>query len=536
MISKHLQSLVRIGMSALLASTVLGFSAGSVMAEKVLRVAPHADLKNLDPIWTTAYITRNHGYMVYDTLIAMDGDLNPQPQMLEGWEVSDDGLTYTFTLRDGLKWHDGAPVTSVDCIASIMRWSKRDGMGQKLADFTKSLSRIDDKSFKLVLNKPYGLVLASLGKISSNVPFMMPVRLAMMDAFEAVPEIVGSGPFIFDKDAWVPGSKVVYRKNTAYVPRSEPASYAAGGKRVHVDTVEWIYIPDAATTMNALVAGEIDFWESPAVDLVPSMEGNPDITIKVIDPLGTQGWLRPNHLNPPFDNPKARQALTHMVNQEDYLRSIIGDEKFWSTCPAYFMCGTPLDTDIGSEALVNQDLEKARALLKEGGYNGETLILMDPTDIPVLHGASLVTAQMLRDIGAKVEVQAMDWSTLTSRRAERKSIADGGWNIFHTYSTGADVSSPIANIGISGGCVEKAWFGWPCDRDGPDSLEGLRDAFSEEADPAKQKAIATKLQARAYEVVPYVNYGQWFQPTAFRSTLKGVLISPVPFFWNIELN
>ncbi|HAN60587.1 MAG TPA: ABC transporter substrate-binding protein, partial [Gammaproteobacteria bacterium] len=249
-----------------------------------------------------------------------------------------------------------------------------------------------------------------------------------------------------------------------------------------------------------------------------------------------QGWLRPNHLNPPFDNPKARQALVHMVNQEDYLRAIIGDEKFWSTCPAYFMCGTPLDTDIGSEALVNQDLEKAKALLKEGGYNGETLILMDPTDIPVLHGASLVTAQMLRDIGAKVEVQAMDWSTLTSRRAEKKSIADGGWNIFHTYSTGADVSSPIANIGISGGCVEKAWFGWPCDRDGPDSLEGLRDAFSEESDPAKQKAIATKLQARAYEVVPYVNYGQWFQPTAYRSSLKGVLISPVPFFWNIELN
>ena len=220
MISKHLQSFMRIGISALLASAVLGFSAGSVMAEKVLRVAPHADLKNLDPIWTTAYITRNHGYMVYDTLIAMDGELNPQPQMLEGWDVSDDGLTYLFTLRDGLKWHDGAPVTSVDCIASIMRWSKRDGMGQKLADFTKSLTRVDDKTFKLVLNKPYGLVLASLGKISSNVPFMMPVRLAMMDAFEAVPEIVGSGPFIFDKDAWVPGAKVVYRKNTAYVPRS----------------------------------------------------------------------------------------------------------------------------------------------------------------------------------------------------------------------------------------------------------------------------------------------------------------------------
>ena len=194
------------------------------------------------------------------------------------------------------------------------------------------------------------------------------------------------------------------------------------------------------------------------------------------------------------------------------------------------MCDTPLDSDVGAGPLMNQDLETARKLLKEGGYNGETLILMDPTDIPVLHGASLVTEQMLRKIGAKVEVQAMDWSTLTSRRAETKSIADGGWNIFHTYSTGADVASPIANIGVSGGCVEEAWFGWPCDK----TLEDLRDQFSREGDPAKQVEIGIALQKRAYEVVPYVNYGQWFQPTAYRTSLKGVLISPVPFFWNIE--
>ncbi len=518
---------------ALLAALTL--AAGPALAEKVLRVAPHADLKNLDPIWTTAYITRNHGYMVYDTLIALDANLKPQPQMLEGWQVSADTLTYTFTLRDGLLWHDGQPVTAADCVASIRRWGKRDGMGQKLMDFTASLEASDDKTFVLTLKEPYGLVLDSLGKVSSNTPFMMPKRLAEVDAFEAVPEIVGSGPFVFDKDAWVPGSKVVYRKNTAYQPRSEPPSYAAGGKVVKVDVVEWIYIPDPATTMNALIAGEIDFWETPAPDLVPMMEGNADIAIQVIDPLGTQGWLRPNHLNPPFDNPKARQALLHMVKQADYLRAFIGDEKFWSECGAYFMCDTPLATDVGAGPLANQDFEKAAALLKEGGYNGETLILMDPTDIPVLHGASLVTAQLPRQIGApeieKAEVQAMDWSTLTSRRAEKKSIADGGWNIFHTYSTGADVSSPIANIGISGGCVEKAWFGWPCD----EQLETLRDQFSREADPAKQKAIAEQLQTRAYEVVPYVNYGQWFQPVAYRSSLKGVLISPVPFFWNIEV-
>ncbi len=509
----------------------LGASTGGAAAQdKVLRVVPHADLKNHDPIWTTAYITRNHGYRVYDTLFSLDANFEPQPQMVGSHTVSDDGLTYTFTLRDGLSWHDGAPVTAADCVSSIKRWGKRDGMGQKLMDLTASLVAVDDKTFKLTLKEPYGLVLQSIGKISSNVPFMMPKRFADTDAFEQVKEIVGSGPFKFVKEEWVPGAKVVYIKNDAYVPRSEPASGAAGGKIAKVDRVEWLYIPDQATAMNALRAGEVDYWEVPQIDLLATLKDNPRIKVVVKDPLGTQGWLRPNHLNPPFDNPKARRALLHMVKQADYMRAIIGDPELWTECPAYFMCGTPLDSDIGSEALMNQDFEAAKRLLAEAGYNGERIVLMDSTDIPILHGAALVTAQLLRQIGMNVEVQAMDWSTLTSRRAEKKSVADGGWNIFHTWSIGADVSSPVANIGISGGCVERAWFGWPCD----EMLEQLRDDFAKEADPVKQKQIAETLQTRAYEVVPYVNYGQWFQPIAFRDSLDGVLVSAVPFFWNVS--
>lgn len=517
--------------SALGALSLAAFlAAGAVQAESVLRVVPHADLKNLDPIWTTAYITRNHGYMVYDTLIASDDKLQPQPQMLEGWKISDDGLTYTFTLRDGLRWHDGAPVTAEDIVPSIQRWGKRDGMGQKLMDFAADLKAVDAKTFVLTLKEPYGLVLQSLGKISSNTPFMMPKRLAEVDAFEKVPEIVGSGPFRFVKDEWVPGAKVVYVKNQDYKPRSEPASYAAGGKVVKVDRVEWIYIPDPATSLNALEAGEVDYWETPTPDLIGQLRETAGIKVAIIDPLGTQGWLRPNHLQPPFNNPKARRALLYMVKQADYLRAIVGDEEFWKECPAYFICGTPLETAIASEPLVTQDFAMAKKLLAEGGYKGETLILMDPTDIPVLHGASLVTAQLLRQIGAKVEVQAMDWSTLTSRRAMKEKPSEGGWNIFHTYATAADASSPVANIGVSGGCIERAWFGWPCD----EQTEKLRDDYSREADPAKQKAIVETLQKRLYDhVVPYVNYGQWYQPAAYRDNLEGVLISPVPFFWNI---
>lgn len=510
-------------------ATSLAFSTPA-SAEKVLRVVPHADLKNLDPIWTTAYITRNHGYMVYDTLFAIDEQLAVQPQMVDTWELSDDGLVYTFKLRDGLKWHDGNPVKSEDCIASIERWGKRDGMGQKLMDFTASMDVVDDSSFTLTLKEPYGLVLESLGKISSNVPFMMPKSLAETDAFEQVPEIVGSGPFKFIKDEWVPGSKIVYVKNEDYVPRDEPASGAAGGKVAMVDRVEWVYIPDPGTTMNALVNGEVDLWETPAVDMVPIMASNPDIKIEVRDPLGTQGWLRPNHLHPPFDNAKVRQALLYAVNQEEYMQALVGDPSLFKLCAAYFICGTPNETDVGTEALMSVDKEQAKKLLAEGGYNGEKIVLMHPTDIPVLNAATLVTAQMLRDIGMDVEVQAMDWSTLTSRRAEQKSPADGGWNLFHTYSTGADVSSPIANIGISGGGTEKAWFGWPTD----EKTEELRDLYARATTTEDKAKIVDDLQTRLFEVVPYVNYGQWFQPMAWRSNLDGVLVSPVPFFWNIS--
>ncbi len=297
----------RTALAALAAAPMaLGLGIVPASAESVLRIVPHADLKNLDPIWTTAYITRNHGYMVYDTLFAQDEELNIHPQMVGEHSVSDDGLVYTFTLRDGLTWHDGDPVKAEDCVASIQRWGQKDGMGQKLMDFTKELKAVDDKTFTLTLNEPYGLVLDSIGKISSNTPFMMKKEHAETDPNQQVPEVVGSGPFRFVKEEWVPGAKVVYAKNEDYVPRSEPASGAAGGKVVHFDRVEWIYIPDPATAMNALINGEVDLWETPAVDMVPLLEQNENIELAVIDPLGTQGWLRPNHLHPPFDNPKAR--------------------------------------------------------------------------------------------------------------------------------------------------------------------------------------------------------------------------------------
>ncbi len=498
-------------------------------AETVLRVIPHADLKNLDPIWTTAYISRNHGYLIYDTLFALDENFKPQPQMVDTWTVSDDDLVWTFKLRDGLKWHDGADVTAEDCVASLERWGKRDGMGQALFEVVDNLSAPDAKTIVMTLKEPYGLVLDSIGKISSNVPFMMPKRMAETDPFEQIPEHVGSGPFMFKADEWVPGSKVVYVKNPDYQPRSETPSAAAGGKIAKVDRVEWTYFPDQTTAMNALISGEVDYFESPANDLMQILETQEGIVVEINDPLGNIGFARFNHLLPPFDNAEVRRAAIMAMKQEDYMAGAVGDQKFWKTCYSVYPCGTPLENEVGSDVIKTGDIAAAKAALEAAGYDGTPVVLMQPTDIPLLSAFSLITAEKLRKIGMTVEVQAMDWSTLTSRRARRDPVSDGGWNMFHTWWIGADVMNPMS-IAFSGS-ADKGWFGWPSDAE----LEAQRAAFAKAGSVEEQKEIAAKVQERLWAIGASGELGQFFVPVAYRDNVKGLIKSPVQFFWNISV-
>ncbi|HVL56888.1 MAG TPA: ABC transporter substrate-binding protein [Burkholderiaceae bacterium] len=506
------------------------FAAPAFAQGKVLKFVPEADLRSLDPIWTTAYITRNHGYMVYDVLFATDANFKIQPQMVDKWQVSDDKLTYTFTLRDGLKFHDGQPVRSADCIASIERWAKRDVFGQKLGEMTDSWTAVDDKTFRLKLKKPFPYVLEALGKPSSNVPFIMPERVAKTDAFTAITDATGSGPFKFVKEQWVPGSKVVYEKNADYVPRKEPPSWGAGGKVVKVDRVEWIYIPDAATAAAALNTGEVDWWQQVPVDLVPVLRRNKDIKVESVDPLGSIGLLRFNHLHPPFNNPKMRQAVAAVLDQQDYAIAIAGDPKNGKPCPSFFTCGTPMASTAGADVLTGKrDVDKAKQLVKEAGYKGEKIILMTATDQPIVHSQALVTQELLRKIGLNVELAASDWGTLITRRSSKEPIDKGGWSIFHTWFVGPDIVSPALNSPLRG-AGEKSWFGWPSD----DKLEELRNAWFDAPTEADQKKIAEQMQRRAFEVLPYIPTAQFIIPTAYRSNLSGVIISPVTFIWNVE--
>ena len=381
-------------------------------AESVLRVIPHADLKNLDPIWTTAYISRNHGYLIYDTLFAMNDKFEPQPQMVDTYEVSDDKKTWTFKLRDGLKFHDGADVTSEDVIASLKRWGARDGMGQQLMGVMEEMTAVDASTFQFKLKEPYGLVLESIGKISSNVPFIMPKRVAETDPFEQITDYTGSGPFVFVKEEWVPGSKVVYKKFADYKPRSEEPNAASGGKIAKVDRVEWTYFPDQTTAMNALINGEVDFFEQPANDLMPLLEANDGLTVEINDPLGNIGFARFNHLLPPFDKAEVRRAAIMAMKQEDYMTGAVGDPKFWRTCYSVYPCGTPLENDKGSEVMATGDVEKAKAALEAAGYDGTPVVIMQPTDIPLLSSFSLISVTFCR-LGRKTFlVLLLAWLTL----------------------------------------------------------------------------------------------------------------------------
>ncbi len=515
------------------AAAALTLGAPYVQAQKrggTLRVIPHADLKVIDPVWTTAYITRNYSYMVYDTLFATDANLQVKPQMVEKYSLSADQMKWSFTLRDGLKWHDGQPVTAEDCVVSLQRWGKRDPLGQRLFAATGKLQAVDKKTFALELAEPFGLVLEALGKPSSNVPFIMPARIAATSENEQIKEVIGSGPYKFLKGEWQPGHQVVYERNPDYVPRNENPSGAAGGKRVYLDRVLWRYIPDAATSAVALEAGEVDYYEFPAIDFIPRLEKNPNVTLFITDPRGNQGWLRPNHLHPPFNNKKARQALLYLVNQEMVLQGTIGHARYYRTCPAYFMCGggLPYESAVGAP---KPDLNRARQLLKEGGYDGRPVVLMDPTDYPSIHGATLVIRELLSQAGVNVDLQAVDWSTLISRRAKKDPVAQGGWNLFVTWWISADVMHPAVNAGVNGAC-DRAWFGWYCS----EQIEKLRSDWVRATDPARRKQIVDEIQKLAYDEVPYALWGQFVQPTAFRKNVRGVLNFACAVFWNISVD
>ncbi len=510
-------------MLALLASVALALPAG---AQSVLRVKPSSDVRVMDPHLGSDSMARNMGYMVYDTLFAVDADLRVRPQMVESWTSEEAGRVWRFRLREGLVFHDGAPVTSADVVASLRRWAQNDGLGQQLIARGAVFEASSPRDFSLTLNAPWGMVLEALGKPGAPVPFIMPERLAQTPASRAVTETIGSGPFRFVASEWRAGDRLVFARHAGYQPRGEAPSGLAGGKTPRFDRVEWMILPDQQTSLDALRQGLIDIAEDIPADLLAVLRRDRNIVIANQDALGVAQQIRLNTTQPPFDNPQLRRALLEAVDGRDFLAAVTTDPSQGRVCNSWFVCSSPWHTEAGWP---RPNLERARQLVRDSGYDGTPAVLLNAAENTNINAFTLVADQLLRSIGIRTDVQAMDWATVVARRQSREPVGRGGWSIFISGPGGLDMMEPVSHLGLRSNC-ERAWFGWPCDAE----IERLRAAFADAQDEAAKREIAARIQARALETVPYVPIGVQYQLRAHRANLDGLLSPPAPVYWNVS--
>jgi peptide/nickel transport system substrate-binding protein len=494
-----------------------------------VRFVPHADLANFDPIWSAAYIARNAGMLVWDTLYGVDAKLKPHRQMVEAEQVSADGLIWTFRLRPGLKFHDGEKVLAKDVIASINRWAVREPMGGAIKAIENELVAIDDSSFRWALKKPYPKMLLALGKVGSPCCFVMPERIARTDPYKQIGEYVGSGPMRFAKGEWVPGSKAVFEKFTDYVPREEPASWLAGGKRMLAERIEWVVMPDPATAAAALQNGEVDWVEILSPDIVPVVQRNPNVTVGFSDPLGWIGVMAMNHLFAPFADMRARHAILLAVSQEDYMHAYVGEnDSVWKPLPGFFPPGTPLYNEEGGDALKGpRQLDAAKRLLAESGYRGEPVVCMAAQDQPHHKVWGDVTVDLLKRLDINVEFAALDWGTVVARRAQKAPPAQGGWHIYHTSLAGPDCVDPTNKFVRADGSL--ALNGWAKNA----QVEAAATSWFEAKTPEEEQAAARALNKAALDDVVYAPLGSYLRYYGWRRNLTGIVQGPLPLFWGV---
>jgi peptide/nickel transport system substrate-binding protein len=518
--------------ASLLAAPAIARAQTGAGSRSVLRFVPDADLAVMDPGFVTAYQTRDHGFLVYDTLFGQDQGYAARPQMLEGFVVGRDGLEWRLTLRPGLVFHDGERVLARDAVASIRRWARRDVFGQALAAVTDEMSAPDDRTIVIRLKEPFPLLPDALAKTSPMMCAIMPARIADGDPSKPITDPTGSGPYRYNAAERIAGARVVYDRFAGYVPRQEQAERTAGGKVAHFERVEWTILQDPATASAALQRGEVDWWYTPQADLLPLLQRSPGVALRVVVPTGTIATMRLNHTQPPFNNPALRRALFGAITQSDYMIAVNGeDRRRWNDNVGYFCPGTPMASTAGMEALTGpRDFTAVKRAIAASGYKGEKILLMAPQDIASVKALAEVTADVLKRLDLNVEVATMDWASSIQRRFKTGTPAEGGWSIFQTSWAGSDHINPAGHAFLRGNGRDAA-PGWP---EIP-AIEDLRNSWLRAGSPAQQKQLAEQMQLQAFQHVPYIPLGQTITTTAHRGDLSGML-DGLPLFWGIKRN
>jgi peptide/nickel transport system substrate-binding protein len=511
--------------SSTLATPALAQGAGG----RVLRFVPQANLTSLDPVWTTATVTRNYALMVFDTLFGLDADLRPAPQMVEGHDVADDGRRWTMRLREGLVFHDGTKVLAADCRASLLRWMKRDPVGQSLASRLDGIETPDDRTLVFRLSKPFPSLPFALAKTQPSPPVIMPERIARTDPFTQITEVVGSGPYRFVAGEFVSGNLAVFTRFDQYKPREEAPSFTAGARRALIERIEWKIIPEQATAANALIAGEVDWLEIPLPDLLPMLRRDRGVVVGRLDPIGLYPVCRPNMLSGPTANPGVRRAILAAIDQREVMQAVMGEDASSYAVPTgCFLPGTTYASPAGMDLIGPKPAPAIKAMLDAAKYDGSPVVLMHPTDQPFYDAMSQVIAASLKRVGIAVDDQAMDWGTVVQRRASKKPVGEGGWSLFCTSFPAADYIDPLSAPALRGN-GGAAWYGWPTD----EKLEQLRDAWLDSPDAADRKRLAAAIQLEALANAQLFPLGQYFQSAAWRTSLSGFLKGPAPVFWNV---
>ena len=496
---------------------------------RTLRFVPQANLTLLDPVFTTAQPTVNHGYAVYDLLFGINGRFETKPQMAEGYILSNDGLTYLIKLRDGLLFHNGEPVRAQDCAPSLARWAKRETIGQTLWNYVESCEASDDRTIRIRLKTPIPTFIDAVARGGASVAFMMPEHLARTDPYKQISEVTGSGPYRFLKDEFVSGAAAAYARFEKYAPRQEAADWSSGGKVAHFDRIEWKVIPDSATAAAALRSGEIDWYEHVQPDLAPVLRKNPDIRFGLANPTGFNGVMRFNHLHPPFNNVDVRRAVMMAVHQSDYMTSVTGnDPSLYKLCKSMFPCDSRYGRPFGEQAM-RGDLEQAKALLIQSGYKGEKAVLLNPTDLVTVGPLGDVTHDLMRKIGMNVEMVATDWGSVAQRRNSREPVEKGGWSVLHTWGPSTIRFTPAEHSQIRG-LGATGWFGWYKD----ETMETLTDQWLRAPTEAERDRLCDAIHIRAFDQVPSVPLGLFQILTAYRSNLTGLIEATGPYMWNIR--
>jgi len=512
-------------------AATLGRPALSQSAQRVLRFVPYADLSVLDPIWTTADIVRDHGYLVYDTLYGLDSSFQPHPQLAEGHVFEQDDKICTITLRPNITFHDGTPIRAQDCVASLKRWMLAAPMGQTIAGLLDELSALDDRRLRFRLKRAFPPLISTLGQPIAPVPFIMPERVAQTDISKQITDTTGSGPFRFKKDEYQLGSLAAYERFAGYQPSSGGGTgLTAGPKLVNFDRVEWRRITDPATAAAALQQGEVDWVSDPAPDLQEMMATLPGIEVSRMELLPSVCMMRPNWLHPPFNNKLMRQALLPAINQADFVMAAVGtNPRRFQVGTGFFPPGSPMATDAGLAPLLGpRDIGRARQLIKEAGYNNELVRLLGSSETGITGALAQVTADLFPRLGLNFEATLMDGAAVTQRRRSQEPVEHGGWSVSCWSFPGLWFVNPATHILLRGNGND-AWFGWPT----VPKLEDLRNAWMNTADLATQQNIAREMQVIAMDELPCIPLGTINRMTALTRKLRDRVVG-FPIFWNLR--